>query len=280
MFWQTSRHLLDLSRPHVMGIVNVTPDSFSDGGRILDARLAIAQCERMVADGADILDIGGESTRPGASPVDAQTERGRVLPVLRAALTLGVPVSLDSSSPPLMAEALDLGVDILNDVRSFRRPGAMERLAEHPRAGACVMHMRGEPQDMDTATRYEDVVAEIVTFLEARLQALEVAGVSRDRVVVDPGVGFAKRAEQNLELLRRQDELLKIGRPVLVGWSRKSALGRLTGRAAPERTAASIAAALLAVQRGAAVVRVHDVRETVDALAVWRASREAHVPLH
>ena len=271
MIWQTSRYEVDLSRPRVMGIVNVTPDSFSDGGRHQDARDAIAHCERLVAEGADLLDIGGESTRPGARSPDAAEEMSRVLPVLRHAVALGVPVSVDTSRAELIRAALDLGADIVNDVRALRRPGALEALAGHPRAGVCLMHMRGEPGDMQSATDYADVIDEVGRFLRDRVDAVVAAGVAPGRIVIDPGIGFGKSAAHNLALLAGQGALASIGRPLLVGWSRKSTLGLLTGRPVGERVAASVAAALAAVARGASIVRVHDVAATVDALKVWLA---------
>jgi dihydropteroate synthase len=272
MHWLTARHTIDLELPRVMGIVNVTPDSFFDGGRFHDAAAALAHCERLVAEGADLLDIGGESTRPGAVPPHAEEEMARVLPVLRHAVTLGVPVSVDTSRPEVMRAALDLGVDIVNDVRSLQRPGALEVLARHPRAGVCLMHLRGEPATMQAAPGYADVVAEVRAFLEERLAAARRHGIADERIVVDPGIGFGKGAEHNWTLLRRQRELLALGRPLLVGWSRKSTLGGLIGRPDGERLAASVAAALAAVQQGASVVRVHDVAATVDALRVWQAA--------
>lgn len=271
MLWQTTRHRIDLSVPRVMGIVNVTPDSFSDGGHHQDARSAIAHCERLVAEGADLLDIGGESTRPGARSPSPQEELGRVLPVLRHALGLGVPVSVDTSRPELMRAALDLGADIVNDVRALARPGALDVLVSHPQAGVCLMHMQGEPGDMQRAPHYDDVVAEVVAFLQERVRSCVAAGVDRRRIVVDPGIGFGKTADHNLALLARQCELQALGLPLLVGWSRKSTLGQITGRPVQARVAASVAAALLCVQRGASIVRVHDVAPTVDALKVWRA---------
>ena len=277
MHWQTTRHRIAFERPRVMGIVNVTPDSFSDGGRHVDTAAAIAHCEALVREGADILDIGGESTRPGAQPPGADEEAARVLPVLRAALTLGVPVSVDTSQPALMRQALDLGVDIVNDVRSLARPGALQLLAAHGSAGVCLMHMRGEPDTMGAQAQYGDVVAEVADFLRRRLQDAVAAGVAAGRIVVDPGIGFAKTAAHNLALLQRQRELLDIGRPLLVGWSRKGTLGQITGRPVGERLAASVAAALAAVARGAAIVRVHDVAATVDALKVWRAAEQGGV---
>ncbi len=273
MHWQTTRFRIDLSRPRVMGIVNVTPDSFSDGGRHATAAAALAHCERLVAEGADMLDIGGESTRPGSAPPEAAEESARVLPVIEGALRLGVPVSVDTSEPVVMRAALALGVDIVNDVRALRRPGALASLAAHPGAGVCLMHMRGEPSTMQAQTDYDDVVAAVGDFLEQRAAEVIAAGVAAERIVLDPGIGFAKRPEHNLVLLRRQRELVaRLRRPLLVGWSRKGTLGVLTGRAVHERLAASVAAALAAVHHGAAVVRVHDVAATVDALKVWQAA--------
>ena len=269
--WQTQRFGIDLRRPRVMGIVNVTPDSFSGASQPVDAGAAIAHCDELLRQGADILDIGGESTRPGAKLLSAEEELRRVLPVLRHAVGLGVPVSVDTSQPRVMQAALDLGVDIVNDVRALQRPGALEVLAAHASAGVCVMHMQGEPATMQVAPRYGDVVADVLAFLAARHSLLRARGVAADRIVVDPGIGFGKTVDHNLTLLRRQRELLVLGAPLLVGWSRKSTLGTLTGRALQERRDASVAAALLAVQRGASIVRVHDVAPTVDALAVWWA---------
>ncbi len=272
MHWQTTRFRLVLDRPLVMGIVNATPDSFSDGGRHGDAQGAIAHCERLLAEGADILDIGGESTRPGARTPSADEELARVLPVLRHALTLGVPVSVDTSQPAVMRAALDLGVDIVNDVRSLSRPDALELLAGHAKAGVCLMHMRGEPDTMQGLTDYADVVAEVGGWLAARQAQVQAAGVASDRIVLDPGIGFAKGDDNNWALLRRQSELLALGRPLLLGWSRKGTLGRLTGRSVEQRQAASVAVALACVQRGGHIVRVHDVAATVDAIKVWRAA--------
>lgn len=273
MIWQTARFAVDLSRPRVMGIVNVTPDSFSDGGAHAEAGSALAHCERLLAEGADILDIGGESTRPGAATPDLAEELRRVLPVVRGAVTLGCPVSVDTSQPEVMRAVLDLGADIVNDVRALQRPGAVEAVASHPQAGVCLMHMRGEPGSMQADTVYGNVVAEVRDFLLQRAAVLAAAGVGRERVVLDPGIGFAKTPGQNLELLARQGELVAAGYPVLAGWSRKSTLGVITGRPVGERLAASVAAALAAVHHGAAIVRVHDVAATVDALAVWRAAQ-------
>jgi dihydropteroate synthase len=272
--WQTTRFAIDLGQPRVMGIVNVTPDSFSDGGRHADAASAVAHCDTLLREGAHILDIGGESTRPGARTPSAEEELQRVLPVLRHAVTLGVPVSVDTSQPLVMRAALDLGVDIVNDVRALQRPGALDALAGHATAGVCLMHMQGEPGTMQAAPSYGDVVSEVRDFLAERLAALRERGIDACRIVVDPGIGFGKDVGHNLALLRRQHELLALGAPLLVGWSRKSTLGALTGRAVGDRLAASLAAALLAVQRGARIVRAHDVAATVDALTVWQAVNE------
>ena len=269
--WQTARFRLLLARPLVMGIVNVTPDSFSDGGRHASTAAAVAHCERLLADGADILDIGGESTRPGARTPDSDEEQARVLPVVREAVKLGVPVSVDTSDPAVIAGALDLGADIVNDVRALARPGALARAAAHPLAGVCLMHMQGEPGSMQAAPHYDDVVASVAAFLAARRDAALAAGIAADRIALDPGIGFGKTPVHNLELARRQRELLALGHPLLLGWSRKSTLGQLTGRAVDQRLAGSVAAAIAAVAAGAAIVRVHDVAETVDALKVWHA---------
>jgi len=271
MLWQTSRHTIDLSRPRVMGIVNVTPDSFSDGGQFAAPDAARAHCDRLLREGADILDVGGESTRPGARAPGAQEELDRVMPALEHACTLGVPVSVDTSSPELMRAALSLGADIVNDVRALRRPGALQAVAGHASCGVCLMHMRGDdPATMQQSPVYDDVVDDVRSFLGERLRAVEHTGVAKSRVVLDPGIGFGKTLEHNWALMQGQAALLSLGQPLLVGWSRKSTLGSLTARGAGDRLAASIAAVLAAVQRGAHIVRVHDVAATVDALAVWR----------
>ncbi len=278
MFWQTTRFRIDLARPRVMGIVNVTPDSFSDGGRLGDAAAALRHCEQLLAEGADILDIGGESSRPGAAPVPLEEELARVLPVLQGALGLGVPLSVDTVKPEVMRRALDLGADIVNDIGALQAPGALEAVAAFPRSGVCLMHMRGDPSTMQQRPAYDDVVAEVADFLAGRLQALRAAGIGDERIVLDPGIGFGKTVEHNLELLRRQPELLALGRPLLLGWSRKSTLGAVTGRPVGERLAGSIAAALGAARQGAAILRVHDVAATVDALKVWGAAGLLPVP--
>jgi dihydropteroate synthase len=272
--WRTTRFAIDLSVTRVMGIVNVTPDSFSDGGSFAEAKAAIAHCEQLLREGADILDIGGESTRPGARAPGTDEELARVLPVLRHALTLGVPVSVDTSDPAVMRAALDLGADAINDVRALQRDGALQAVAAFPCAGACLMHMQGEPGSMQAAPRYADVLTEVVAFLAARKDAAVAQGITPERIVLDPGIGFGKRVEDNLTLLARQRELLVLGRPLLVGWSRKSTLGEVTGRAVEQRMAASVAAALMAVERGASIVRVHDVAATVDALSLRRAVQQ------
>src|SRR6201996_3347242 len=273
MIWQTSRFRIDLTRPQVMGIVNVTPDSFSDGGRYAQADAARVHCDQLVAQGADILDIGGESTRPGARLPDTAEQLARVLPVLRHAVALGVPVSIDTADPVVMQEALALGVDILNDVRALQAPGALQVAAAHPAAGVCLMHMQGEPGSMQVAPHYDDddVVGAVAAFLAQRRDAALAAGVARDRIVLDPGIGFGKTPAHNLALAAGQRRRLELGCPLLLGWSRKSTLGQITGRPVDGRVAASVAAALAAVQQGAAIVRVHDVAETVDALKTWRA---------
>lgn len=272
MFWQTARFNIDLSRPQVMGIVNLTPDSFSEGGAPLSVAATLLRCEKMLEDGADILDLGAESTRPGARPVPLDEELARLLPVLDAALRLGCPVSVDTHKAEVMKQALARGADIINDVNALRSPGALQQVAAHPSCGVCLMHMRGEPESMQSNVSYDgDVIKEVCAFLGARLAALQASGVAAQRVVLDPGIGFGKSVENNIELLRRQRDLLILARPLLIGWSRKSTLGAITGRAVEQRLAASVAAALAAVHRGARIVRVHDVGATVDALRVWNA---------
>ena len=273
MHWQTTRFLIDLTRPQVMGIVNITPDSFSDAGQTANTASALARCEQLLGEGADILDLGAESTRPGSLPVTVADELARLLPVLDGALKLGCPVSVDTNKPEVMAAVLARGTDIINDINALRAPGSLEAVAGHSHCGVCLMHMRGTPDSMQTSPHYDgDVVGEVSQFLRAQALALAACGVADDRVVFDPGIGFGKSVDHNIELLRRQHELLALGRPLLVGWSRKSTLGAITGRDVTQRLAASIAAALAAVQWGASIVRVHDVAATVDALRVWRAA--------
>jgi dihydropteroate synthase len=269
MHWQTSRHRIDLAQPRVMGIVNVTPDSFSDGGQHPDARSALAHCERLLREGADMLDIGGESTRPGTAPVPLDAELARVLPVLREAVRLGAPVSIDTYKPEVMRAALEIGVDIVNDIRALREEGALDVVAAHPACGICLMHMHGEPASMQRSPLAGDAVPQVIALLEGQSRRLEQMGVAHERIAWDPGIGFGKTIAQNFALLARQRELLAAGYPLLVGWSRKSSLGTVSGMPPGERLVPSVAAALLAVERGARVVRVHDVRETVAALKVW-----------
>ncbi len=271
-YWQTTRFRIDLSRPRVMGIVNVTPDSFSDGGAHADERSALRHAEQLLRQGADILDIGGESTRPGAPPVPLEEELRRVLPVVREAVKWGVPLSVDTYKPEVMRQVLALGADIVNDVQALRAAGALDAVAEHPSCGICLMHMRGDPTSMQSQTQYDDVVAEVADFLAGRVQALSWRGVARERMVLDPGIGFGKTVEQNFQLLREQPRLLALGLPLLVGWSRKSSIGAVTGKPVTERGPGSLAAALAAALLGASVLRVHDVAATVDALKVWQAA--------
>jgi len=264
------RFRLALARPLVMGVVNVTPDSFYDGGRHADAQAAIAHARRLAAEGADLLDVGGESSRPGAAPVSADEELARILPVLDGIADLDLPVSVDTAKPAVMRAVLARGAAMVNDVTALAAPGALE-LAAGSDAGVCLMHMQGSPRTMQADPQYADVVAEVRDFLAARTAACERAGIARDRIVLDPGFGFGKTLDHNLALLARLGEIAALGFPVLVGWSRKASLGRITGRPAEERLTASAAAALIAVQRGARIVRVHDVAATRDALAVLAA---------
>lgn len=282
MIWQTSRFKIDLSQPRVMGIVNTTPDSFSDGGLYYSssANLAsvLAYCEKLVSQGADLLDIGGESTRPGALPVPLAEELARVLPVVRHAVTLGVPVSVDTCKAEVMQAVLDLGADIINDVWALRQPGALQAVAAHRRCGVCLMHMHREPQTMQASPMQGDAVGQVARFLEQAASRLQASGVDKSRIVLDPGVGFGKTVAQNFALLARQREFLVAGYPLLAGWSRKSSLAAVCGVFADEmlgmqdRMVPSVAAAVLAVERGARIVRVHDVRETVQALKIWAAA--------
>ena len=272
MFWQTTRFRIDLTQPQVMGIVNVTPDSFSDGGQHGDASSALRHCEQLIREGVDILDIGGESTRPGSPPLALENELERVVPVVRDAVRLGVPVSVDTYKPEVMRAVLDLGTDIVNDVWALRQPGALDVVAAHPRCGVCLMHMHREPGTMQQEPMQGDAPEQVARFLHAQAQVLTQRGVAPQRVVLDPGIGFGKTVAQNFALLARQGELLELGFPLLAGWSRKSSIGAVTGRERPaDRVIGSVAAALLAVDRGARIVRVHDVRATVEAVSVWRS---------
>ena len=275
MIWQTSRFAIDLARPQVMGIVNVTPDSFSDGGRHGSTAAALRHCEQLLKEGADILDIGGESTRPGSPAVPLDEELSRVVPLVREAVTLGVPISVDTYKPEVMRAVLDLGADIVNDIWALRQPGAAAAVAAHPQCGVCLMHMHRDPQTMQQAPMDGDVVPQVLSFLELQAHNLLALGVEKTRILLDAGIGFGKTVEQNFALLARHSELLAAGYPLLAGWSRKSSLGAVTGLEVDQRMVPSVAAAVLAVERGASVVRVHDVRETVAALAVWSAMQRA-----
>ncbi|MEQ1534458.1 MAG: dihydropteroate synthase [Burkholderiaceae bacterium] len=276
MIWQTSRFQIDLTTPKIMGIVNVTPDSFSDGGKYESSGSAIKHATKLLKDGADILDIGGESSRPGAPQVPLDVELSRVLPVVIEAVKLGVPVSVDTYKPQVMQAVLDAGADIINDIWALRQDGAAQIVAKHPNCGVCLMHMHKEPQTMQAEPMQGDaasIVSQVLLFLEYRRQYIYRLGVDLSRVTIDPGIGFGKTVEQNFALLARQRELLALGLPVLSGWSRKSSLGAVTGLAMAERMPPSIVAAVLAVQNGASIVRVHDVRETSAALKVLAAAR-------
>jgi dihydropteroate synthase len=291
MLWQTSRYRLELTKPLVMGIVNVTPDSFSDGGLHASTQAALRHCERLLGQGADILDIGGESTRPGALPLPVEDELARVLPVVRHAVTLGVPVSVDTYKPAVMQAVLDLGADIINDVWALRWRDRADGLsgpdvvAAHRQCGVCLMHMHREPQTMQAAPMQGDVVPQVLSFLELLAQHLQGLGVDSTRISIDPGIGFGKTVAQNIALLARQSELLALGYPVLAGWSRKSSLAAVTQRSLStvatldiqDRMAPSVTAAVLAVQNGASIVRVHDVKETVQALNVLAAMQAQQV---
>ncbi len=271
MIWQTKRFQIDLTTPKIMGIVNVTPDSFSDGGEYAASGSAIKHAEKLLKDGADILDIGGESSRPGAPQVPLAVELARVLPVVLEAVKLGVPVSVDTYKPQVMQAVLDAGVDIINDIWALRQEGAADVVAQHPSCGICLMHMHKEPQSMQSEPMQggaASVVSQVLLFLEHRRQYICRLGIDLNRIIIDPGIGFGKTVEQNFALLARQRELLALGLPVLSGWSRKSSLGAVTGLAMADRMPPSIVAAVLAVQNGASIVRVHDVRETVVALKV------------
>jgi dihydropteroate synthase len=261
--------------PAVMGILNVTPDSFSDGGRFIDPELALHEATRMAADGAAIIDIGGESTRPGAADVGEQEELDRVIPLVEAVASVtDTPISVDTSKAVVMREAVAAGASMINDVRALREDGALAAAGDLGVA-VCLMHMLGEPRTMQAAPRYDDVVADVAEFLEARIDACVAGGIDETRIVVDPGFGFGKTPEQNVELLANLRQLRVRGRPLLVGVSRKSTLGVLTRREVHERMPASLAAAVMAVVNGAAIIRAHDVRETVDALTVAQAVMEA-----
>jgi dihydropteroate synthase len=283
MKWQANRFNIDLTAPKIMGIVNLTPDSFSDGGQFASSAQAIAFAQKALDNGADILDLGAESTRPGSTPITAQEELSRLLPVLQEVLRWGVPVSIDTYKPLVMQTALDMGADIINDVWALRKPGAVEAVSMHI-CGVCIMHMNGEPSTMQLspmAPKEGGITPLVLEFLQERTRVLRAALVSADRIVWDVGIGFGKTVEQNFELLAQQPRFLSRGYPLLCAWSRKSSLGKVLGhesqkkstQAAEGRMVASIAAMLLAVERGARLVRVHDVKETREALQVWSASQ-------
>jgi len=259
-------------RPLVMGILNVTPDSFSDGGRYQGLEFAVERAEQMIKDGVDIIDIGGESTRPGSPSVAVDEELRRIMPAIYALRELGYPLSIDTCKPEVMREAIIAGADMINDINGFRAPGAIEAVKDSD-CGLCVMHMQGTPQDMQAQPEYVDVVADVIAFLRERIDALLAAGVARERITIDPGFGFGKSVEHNYALLRSINRMeSELGLPVLAGLSRKSMIGAVTGRSVEQRLAGSLAGALAAVAQGARIVRVHDVAETVDALKVWQAA--------
>ena len=254
-----------------MGVVNVTPDSFSDGGKFLDPKAAIAHALALIDEGADILDIGGESSRPGAEPITEEEELRRVLPVVQS-LHAKIPISVDTRRAHVMREAVSAGASMINDIEALTAPGALEAVAAS-KCGVCLMHKKGDPATMQRDPRYGDVVKEVAGFLSQRILACEGKGINRNRLTIDPGFGFGKTVEHNFTLLKRLPELAALGVPVVSGWSRKSSLGTITGRPVTERLAASLAAALLALQGGATILRVHDVKETRDVIAVWEAWR-------
>jgi len=271
--WHCGRFRLPLDRPLVMGVINVTPDSFSDGGRYLLVDRAVEHARQLISEGADILDIGGESTRPGASQVSPAAQIERVMPVLRALRDVAVALSVDTSEPEVMRAALDEGVAIVNDVRALRVPGALAQMSRSD-CGVVLMHMQGTPQTMQVDPVYADVVAEVREFLQRRREEAVQAGVAAQRIALDPGFGFGKRGVHNRRLLAHLGELRSLGQPLLVGLSRKASLGEVTGRPVEQRLFASVAAALLAIQAGAGIVRVHDVAATRDAIAVWEAVKQ------
>lgn len=256
-----------------MGIVNVTTDSFSDGGKFIDGARAIQHGIRLHEEGADLVDVGGESTRPGAEPVEERAELDRVIPVIEALVAKGIEVSVDTMKPAVMREAIRAGAAVVNDVNAFRETGAIASVARADQVGLIVMHMQGTPATMQKEPHYEDVVEEVTSYLMSRVYALEAAGVARRRIAIDPGFGFGKTVEHNKQLFRALPALASHGLPVVAGLSRKKMLGDFTGRPVDERAPASVAAALLAVQNGASIVRVHDVKETVDALKTWMELR-------
>jgi len=272
--WRCGRFLFDFTkrkRPIVMGILNTTPDSFSDGGKFRTPKDAIAQAERMIASGVDLIDIGGESTRPGAEPVELQEELDRVLPVIEALTDCGVPLSIDTYKAETMRQALKAGVDCVNDIWALRQEGAVDAVLESKDCGIILMHMQRDPLSMQFNPEYQDVIAEVILFLRERAELLRSKGVDANRIAIDPGFGFGKSLEHNLQMLSQFKDFSGLGYPVLAGMSRKSMFGKLTGKDTHERVAPSIAAAIMAADRGAKIIRVHDVPETVDALKLWEA---------
>ena len=270
MQWQANRFQLDLSVPRLMGIVNCTADSFSDGGQFADASAALRHCEQLLREGADILDLGAESSRPGASPLPLAEELARLKPIVEVALGFGVPISIDTYKPAVMQTMLDLGADIINDIWALRQPQAAQTIAQYPQCGVVLMHMHGEPQTMQAAPMSGDVLSAVHDFFAARLAALAAAGLA-GRVCLDPGIGFGKTVEQNFELTAKLAAFKSLGLPLLMGWSRKSSLGAITGLPVGERLAPSVAAALVSVQNGANILRVHDVAATRAALQIAQA---------
>ena len=270
MVLRCGKYSVPLDRPLLMGVVNVTPDSFSDGGRFFDTKAAVAHALGLVQEGADIVDIGGESSRPGALPVSAQQELERVLPVLEGLKDLEKPISVDTRRPEVMQEALKAGASMINDIDALAAPGALEIVAAS-QCAVCLMHKKGEPATMQQAPHYDDVVAEVMLFLKNRIEKAQISGIARERIAVDPGFGFGKTLEHNLTLLKHLPSFSSLGVPLLAGWSRKSSLGKITGRGADERLPASLAMALLSLQGGATILRVHDVRETRDVVRIWEA---------
>ena len=274
--WQTSRFLIDLTKPKVMGIVNITPDSFSDGGQFESNAKALSHAENLLKQGADILDIGGESSRPGAQSLSVEDELSRILPFVREAVKWQVPLSVDTYKPEVMQAALELGADIINDIWALRQPGAWNVIARFPNSGVCLMHMHRDPQTMQAEPMTGNVVQSVKEFLNAQLAKALEFGVQKERIVLDTGIGFGKTTAQNLAMLQHQAEFFSLGQPLLAGWSRKSSLGKILAYNGVEpvpsdRLGASLSAALMAVQNGAAIVRVHDVKETVHALKFWQA---------
>ena len=272
--WRCGRFLFDFSkrqRPIVMGILNATPDSFSDGGKFRTPKDAIAQAEFMIKNGVDLIDIGGESTRPGAEPVSLQEELDRVMPVIESLRDCGVPLSIDTYKAQTMRQALSAGVDCVNDIWALRQEGSIEAVLESSQCGIVLMHMQRDPLTMQFNPKYCDVVAEVMQFLQERASLLLSKGVDQSRIAIDPGFGFGKSLEHNLKMLNKFASFSSLGYPVLAGISRKSMIGKVTGKDTNERVASSIAAAIMAADRGARIVRVHDVPETVDALKLWEA---------